>query len=120
MKRILIADSDPASRKAFKILLAQKLGITGIFEAGDSETLIKILGEQPIDLLLLDWQMYGAPAPETCRLLLKAFPGMNVFLLSVNNEDCHAADAAGAGFIHKGSNPAEVLAILEPLLKSAD
>lgn len=118
MKHILIADPDPASRKAFNLLLTKKLGITGIHEAGDSGTLIKTLEEYPPDILLLDWRMYGAPAPETCRLLLKAYPGLKIILLSVDAEDSQAAEAAGAQFIHKGSNPADVLAVLGPWLAS--
>ncbi len=118
MKRILVADPNSASRKAIILLLTKKLGLTGIHEAWDSETLIKSLEESPYDILLLDWQMYGAPAPETCRLLLRAYPGMKIILLSVNAEDCRAAEAAGAAFIHKGSNPADALTVLEPWLRS--
>jgi DNA-binding NarL/FixJ family response regulator len=120
MKQILIADPDPASRQALNLLLTKKLGVTGVREAGDSETLIKTLEEYPLDILLLDWKLYGAPAPETCRLLLRAYPGLKIILLSVNAEDCQAAQAVGAGFIHKGSSPATVLAVLEPWLSSAD
>jgi len=101
-------------------LLTQKLGFTGILEAGDSETLIKTMEESRFDILLLDFRMYGAPPPEICCLLLKAILGINIFLLSVNAEDCLAAEAAGVGFIHKGSDPADVLTILGPLLKSAN
>ncbi len=118
MKRILIADPDSASRKALSLLLIKKLGLHDICEAGDSETLIRTLADCPPDILLLDWRLYGAPAPETCSLLLKAYPGLNIVLLSVDADDCLAAVSVGAGFIHKGSAPGEVLTVLEPLLSS--
>jgi DNA-binding NarL/FixJ family response regulator len=120
MKQVLIADPDPASRQAFNLLLTQRLGITGIHEASDSETLIKTFERFPVDILLLDWKMYGAPAPETCRLLLKAYPRLKIILLSVNADHLSAAQAAGAGFIHKGSSPEEVLRVLEPWFISID
>ena len=120
MTRILIADPNSASRQALSLLLNKKLGIQDIQEAGDTETLIKTLADCPLDILLLDWRLYGAPAPETCRLLLKAYPGLKIVLLSVDAEDNLAALSAGAGFVHKGSPPGEVLAVLEPLISSAE
>jgi len=118
MKRILIADPDSASRKALSLLLTKKLGLLDILEAGDSETLIRTLADCPLDILLLDWKLYGAPAPETCSLLLKAYPGLKIVLLSIDVDDWLAAQVVGAGFIHKGSTPGDVLAILKPLLSS--
>jgi DNA-binding NarL/FixJ family response regulator len=120
MKRVLIADSDPASRQAFNLLITQKLGVDRVYEAGDTETLIKTLEKHPVDILLLDWKLYGAPAPETCRLLLKAYLDLKIILLSVDADDCRLAQAAGAEFIHKGSNPDQVMQILGPWLESLD
>ncbi len=120
MTRILIADPDSASRNALSLLLIQKLGITDLYEAVDTETLIKSLAEHPLDILLLDWRLYGAPAPETCRLILKAYPNIRIVLLSVDANDCCTALEAGAGFIHKGSSPWDALAVLEPLVNKQD
>jgi DNA-binding NarL/FixJ family response regulator len=120
MKRILIADPDLASRKALSLLLTKKLGLYDIHEAGDTETLIRTLADCPPDIFLLDWRLYGAPAPETCDLLLKAYPGLKIVLLSVDADDCKAALNVGAGFIHKGSAPREVVTALEPLLSSEE
>ncbi len=120
MTRILIADPNLTSRQALSLLLRKKLGILDILEAGDTETLIKTLTDCPLDILLLDWRLYGAPAPETCRLLLKAYPGLKIVLLSVDADDNQAALSAGAGFVHKGSAPGELLAVLEPLLNTEE
>jgi DNA-binding NarL/FixJ family response regulator len=117
MIRILIADPDPATRKALILLLQHKLGTDCIFEVRDVEALIRTLSDIPPDLLLLDWRLYGSPAPETCRLLRKAYPEMDIVLLSVNAEDATAAREAGAGFIHKGASPDELIATLTPILR---
>lgn len=117
MIRILIADPDPATRKALILLLQHKMCTNCIFEVTDVESLIRNLTDTPPDLLLLDWRLYGSPAPETCRLLRKAYPHMNIVLLSVNAEDAAAAKAAGASFIHKGASPDELIATLTPLLR---
>jgi DNA-binding response OmpR family regulator len=82
----------------------------------DVETLIRTLADSSPDLLLLDWKLYGSPAPETCRLLQKAYPDLKIVLLSVDSSDEAAARSAGADFIYKGAAPDELIAVLKPLL----
>jgi DNA-binding NarL/FixJ family response regulator len=115
MIRILIADPDSAARKALTLLLRRKLGTNGIIEVQDVETLIHALSDAPPDLLLLDWRLYGSPAPDTCRLLQKAYPRLKIIILSVDACDEAAAKDAGADFVHKGASPDELIAILQPL-----
>ena len=117
MTRILIADPDSATRKALILLLKRKLGTDCIFEVNDMETLIRTLAEAPPDLLLLDWRLYGSPAPETSRLLRRAFPDLKIVLLSVNADNEASARQVGADFIHKGAAPDELIATLMSLLR---
>jgi DNA-binding NarL/FixJ family response regulator len=117
MIRILIADPDWATRKALTLLLQRKLRTNSILEIADVETLIRSLADASPDLLLLDWRLYGSPAPETCRLLQKAYPTLKIVLLSVDANDEAAAKEAGASFIYKGAPPDELIATLMPLLR---
>jgi len=117
MNRILVADPDSATRKALALLLRRKLGTEKIVEVDSVETLIRALADTPPDLVLLDWRLYGSPAPETCRLLQRAYPCLKIVLLSVDANDASAAKEAGAAFIYKGASPDEVIATLTPLLR---
>jgi len=117
MIRIIIADPDPATRKALTLLLRRRMGTNGIVEVGDLETLIRTLADISPDLLLLDWKLYGSPAPETCRLLHKAYPSLKIVLLSVDAHDEATAKEAGADFVHKGASPDDLIATLTPLLR---
>jgi len=117
MIRIIIADPDSAARKALTLLLRRKLGTNGILEVDGVEALIRALADTPPDLLLLDWRLYGSPAPETCRLLQRAYPQLKIILLSVDADDAEAAREAGAAFVHKGASPDELIATLTPLLR---
>ena len=117
MIRIIIADPDSAARKALTLLLRRKLGTNGILEVDSVEMLIRALADMPPDLLLLDWRLYGSPAPETCRLLQRAYPQLRIILLSVDADDADAAREAGAAFVHKGASPDELIATLTPLLR---
>jgi len=116
MIRIIIADPDPATRKALTLLLQRKLGTNSIVEVSDVETLIRALADATPDLLLLDWRLYGSPAPDTCRLLRKAYPHLKIVLLSVDVNDAAAAKEAGADFIYKGAPPDELITTLSLLL----
>lgn len=117
MIRILIADPDSATRKALALLLRRKLGMVEIIEVDSVETLIRVLADTPPDLVMLDWRLYGSPAPETCRLLQRAYPDLKIVLLSVDADDAIAAKEAGAAFIYKGASPDELIATLTPLLR---
>jgi DNA-binding NarL/FixJ family response regulator len=117
MTRILVADPDSATRKALALLLRRKLGTEKVVEVDSVEALIRALADTPPDLVLLDWRLYGSPAPETCRLLQRAYPCLKIVLLSVDANDAIAAKEAGASFIYKGASPDELIATLTPLLR---
>ena len=117
MIHILVADPDSATRKALALLLRRKLGTEKVVEVDSVEALIRALADTPPDLVLLDWRLYGSPAPETCRLLQRAYPCLKIVLLSVDANDASAAKQAGAAFIHKGASPDELIATLTPLLR---
>jgi len=117
MKTILIADPDCSTRKALALILKHRLGVENVREAADVEMLIRALAVCPPELLLLDWTLYGAPAPETCLLLRKAFPNLKIVLLSANINDAPAAQNTDAAFNHKGAAPEQLVATLAPLHK---
>lgn len=117
MFHILIADPDPTTRKALILLLRCKLGTDDIVGIEDVETLIGALADVSPTLLLLDRQIYVSPTAETCQLLQEVYPGLKIILLSVDAGEAVAAKEAGAGFIHKGASPDELIATLTPLLR---
>jgi len=116
MIQILIADADPAARKALNLLLQRKLCIDEIYEVADVESLISALANTPPIWLFLDRKLYGSPPLETCRLLQKAFPHLKIVLLSLDASDEVIARSAGVDFIHKGAAPEAIIAKLTLLL----
>ena len=120
MLGIIIADPDSTTRKALTLLLQRKFDMGGIVQVGDVEMLIRALAKSSPDLLLLDWRLYGSPAPATCHLLQKAYPHLKIVLLSVDADDEVEAKEAGVDFVHKGASPDKLVATLELLLKNPD
>ena len=116
MIRILIADADPAARRALSLLLRRRLCIEEIYNVADVESLIRALVDTPPEVLLLDWKLYGTPQLETCRLLQKAFPHLKIVLLSLDAGDEVIARSAGVDFIHKGAAPEPIIAKLTSIL----
>ena len=116
MKRILIADPDPAFRKASGSSDRRRLDIRLIDEAADTGTLIQKLAQNQPDLLLLNWSIHGVSGPEICILLRNTYPGLKVVLLSLNPEDASAARLVGADFICKSASPEDFLVVLTSIL----
>lgn len=115
MIHILIADPDPAMNKALSLLLHREMLTVTVTEVQDVRSLIRALTLALPDILLLDWNLHGSPAPETCRLLRKAYPHLRVVLLSSNANHRSVAEAAGADFIYKGAEADELISCLHSL-----
>ena len=115
MIHILIADADPATRKAINLLLRRKLGVNNITEVMDVESLIRALVDTPPTWLFLDWKLYGSPPLETCHVLQKAFPQLRIVLLSLDATDEVTAKKAGIDFIQKGAAPDAIIGKLTSL-----
>jgi DNA-binding NarL/FixJ family response regulator len=116
MTRILIADPDPAFRKALALLISRRLDIRLIDEVSDTGSLIHKLADCLPDVLLLNWTIHGVPGPQTCVLLKNTYPVLKVILLSLNPGDAAAAHTAGAEFICKSSPPEDTLKVLRSVL----
>ena len=116
MTHILIADPDPALRKTLSLILHRKIPSLSVNEVGDVKSMIRNLMKTPPDILLLDWNLYGSPAPEICRLLHKAYPQLRMILFSMDANDRCAANASGADFVHKATKPDEWIAAIQALI----
>jgi DNA-binding NarL/FixJ family response regulator len=116
MTRILIADPDPASRKALALLLTRKLGVEIIIEATEAESLSALIKATLPDVLLLDDNLPGLNYPVACPLLQKAFPKLKIALLSLDETARYTAASCGIEFIHKGDCMDETIARLQALL----
>jgi DNA-binding NarL/FixJ family response regulator len=118
MTRILVADPDPAARRALALVFRRKFGAHEICEAGDRETLEQYLMDCSPDLLVLDQTLAGHPAVAACSRYRRMYPSLHIALMSVDAEDASAALQAGAVFLYKGALADEVLSTLEPFFSS--
>ena len=80
MGKILIVDDEISIRKSFKIWLASE-GFE-VFEAYNSESTIKILKNEKVDVLLLDIRLGDEDGVELVEKFLKVAPELKIIVLT--------------------------------------
>ena len=111
--RIMVADHQSKVRFALRTLLVRQPGLEVVGEADTVEELLDGVGATQPDLLLLHWRL-GDEMSEVLSTLKQVCPGLHVIVLSVRQEACHDALAAGAeAFVCKMDPPDKLLAAIE-------
>ena len=116
--RIMVADHESKVRFALRTLLVRQPGLEVVGEADTVEDLLAGVGATEPDLLLLHWRL-GEGMSELLSTLKRVCPGLHVIVLSVRQEACHDALAAGAeAFVCKMDPPDKLLAAIERVQSS--
>lgn len=111
--RVLLADDQEKVRSALRLLLEQERSVEIVGEAADTVTVLLAAARKTPDVILLDWELPGAPAIDLVQLLRFLLPEAVIIALSGRPEAERAASAAGAdAFISKSSPSEEVLSAL--------
>jgi len=115
--RILIVDDDPALLE----LLQRYLGEQGFVVAGvaDGEAMDRHLGENPVDLVILDLMLPGEDGLSIARRL-RASGNLPILMLSARGEDVDRIVGLEVGaddYLAKPFNPRELLARLRAILR---
>ena len=118
--RIMVADHQSKVRFALRTLLARQPGLEGVGEADTVEELLAGVGALQPDLLLLHWRL-DEEMSELLSALKQVCPGLKVIVLSVRQEACKPALAAGAeAFVCKMDPPDKLLAVIEGIRERHD
>ncbi len=123
--RILLADDNAEIRAALRLLL-EELGERDIVEAADGRQLLFVLGQGPVDVILLDWELPeggsrshdGPPAQARPALLVEQLRrrcgACRVIAMSGRSESRLESLRAGCdGFVSRNDPPERLLALLE-------
>ena len=111
--RIMVADHQSKVRFALRALLARRPGLEVVGEADTVEKLVAGVSATQPDLLLLHWRL-DKDMPNLLSTLKQACPELQVIVLSVRQEACQPALAAGAeAFVCKMDPPDKLLAAIE-------
>lgn len=127
--RIIIADNQPETRSALRLVIELEHGFTVVGEADEAGELTAMARTVRPDIVLLDWQLRdaGATAPadlalcldnkkELVLMLHAIHRGLKVLALSGRPEAKKDALSAGAdAFVSKGESPDKLMEALRSL-----
>jgi CheY-like chemotaxis protein len=115
--RVLIADDDATVRSLLRATLPED-GYD-VLEACDGNEALQLIGQEPLDLVLLDWHMPGRRGAQVLEELKRRHPALPVVVLTAEHQAPHRARAEALGvdvFLTKPFSPIELLDTVERLL----
>lgn len=105
--RVVIADDQPAMRRAFRTIL-EAIGLQVVGEAGDgSEAVAVAMCESP-DVVVMDIRMPGRDGLSATAELARSMPSARVLVLTTFDDDASlfgALQAGATGFLLKNAPP---------------
>jgi DNA-binding NarL/FixJ family response regulator len=116
---MLIVDDHAVVRRGARELLAESFVDVDIAEAATGEQAIDLVGDTPVDLVILDLSLPGMGGLATLRELRAAHPRMPVLILSAHSEDQYALRAlksGAAGYVTKDLALEELVAAARAVL----
>jgi two-component system NarL family response regulator len=114
--RVFIADDHPILRIGLSMYLEKNPRIRIVGEADNGFDAVKLISENPPDVVLMDIDMPGLSGIEATRLLRKSLPELIVIVLSTytKKEYIQEAMAEGAnGYVAKNTRIEELARIVE-------
>jgi DNA-binding NarL/FixJ family response regulator len=115
MLRICIADDHAIVRKGLKQILSETPDLVVSGEAATGQELLRQVGKNDFDVVLLDISMPGRNGLEILKELRAEKPRLPVLILSVYPEEQYAVRAlktGAAGYLTKESAPEELIAAI--------
>jgi CheY-like chemotaxis protein len=116
--RILIAEDEPMSRELMRRLITARTQHHVIAVDGGAEALTLALGDDPFDVVLLDWVMPDISGPEVCRRIRSAVLATQPYVALVTGKNMRhelleGLSAGADDFLPKPVAPDELLGRLE-------
>ena len=114
MRRVLVVDDDPLIIEILRTILdLEEYDVTA---ASDGESALEVVGDNDLDVVVLDVMMPGIDGFEVCRRIKDGPDAPPVILLTArDNEDDHAAgkEAGCDGYLTKPFSPLALLDMID-------
>lgn len=117
--RVLVADDHPVVRAGLVALIDDQPDLVVVAQAGDGNEAVRLSGEMPVDVVLLDLRMPQLDGVNACRQILEAaddeqptgpIPQVLILTTYETDDDILAAIEAGAvGYLLKAAPGEEIL-----------
>jgi two-component system, NarL family, invasion response regulator UvrY len=123
MLRFLLADDHAVVRQGVKQILSGAFAQAVFGEAKNAQELLKMVGNETWDIVVLDLNMPGGNGLEALKTIKHAHPQLPVLILSMYPEDQYAVRtiiAGAAGYLNKESAPEELVKAVKTLLRGGE
>jgi DNA-binding NarL/FixJ family response regulator len=118
--RIIMADNDPRTFSALRILLQCEPNLEVIGEVTNTAKLVELAQGERLDLVLLDWELSGQPDAALLSNLRGLHPEARIIALSGRPESELESLRAGADSFVSKAEPASALLAEMTRLDTAD
>jgi DNA-binding NarL/FixJ family response regulator len=111
--KILLVDDHAMVRAGLRRILSDELESAVIGEAASSSETLDRVRSESWDIVVLDLSLPGRSGLETVQDIHTLRPGIPILVMTMHAEDLYAVRAfraGAAGYITKGSSPAELVA----------
>jgi DNA-binding NarL/FixJ family response regulator len=117
IRRILLADDNPAIRSALTLLLETRLNVLIVGEADSMDKLLPCVASLKPDLVILDCELAGEPKQAWISQLRAISPALKVVLTSSRPELAQNALAAQAdSYVSKSEPPEQVVRVIQTIM----
>jgi len=120
--KVLIVDDDELIQKSLSLTLSRESDIEVIGCASDGGAAVKLCGESPPDIVLMDIRMPNVDGIAATRLIKQRFPNTKIMMLTTFDDkpNINQALAAGAdGYLIKTDKIADIAGKLRIMLSGA-
>jgi DNA-binding NarL/FixJ family response regulator len=114
--RILLADDHPLVRAGVRKILESQPGLMLVEEVADGNAALRVLREQPVEVLVLDLTMPGLDGFEVLRQAKALVPGLKVLVLTMHSDPEYverAVHGGADGYLLKDSAVNDLVAGIE-------
>lgn len=123
--RILIVDDHKMVREGIRSMLEFQESKFKFFinEAGDGEEGVEIAGQNPYDIIMMDYQLPGIDGADAARMILEKNPDAKILALSNYNEYMYIdrmIKTGVKGFVLKNITPEELIKAIDTLLNGSN
>jgi DNA-binding NarL/FixJ family response regulator len=115
MIKVVIVDDHAILRRGLTQVITENADMQVVGEADSSAAAMRLLRENPCNVLLLDITLPDRNGIETLKLVRKEFPKVRVLMLSMHPENQYAVralKAGAAGYLTKQSAPAQLVSAI--------
>jgi len=115
---LLVVDDDKLLQLSISKELSQFSFINVVGTCNDGDQVVDFCRKNPVDVILMDFEMRRMNGDEATKLVLKHFPKIKIIAHSSNDEEWYRSrmiDAGAIGYVYKTGSLVRTATIIKPL-----